>query len=356
MEIKIISAKEKDWLDKWDDFVLNENKASHLLLSDWNKSFEKYGFIFEICLLLSENKIVGGFSAVVAKAAIFKFYVVPYGPIISTGYMEQMDRLLAIVKQQARKNNCCYCHVSLPISKNINKHTFNEILTLVELSDARMGHVFKYVYSSFGLNWIDLNGFSEESKIMTLKPSVRRNIRNSYRKGLELKRLNTNTEIENGYKLFLENSKASNYSIRDWGEMKNTLFSLNDKGFLKMLAAYKDGELKGAILLLKGGNYYTYILGGSKKEVPDLRTGDFLQWEAIKMSLDEDLDGYNISLGGSIGVVEFKNSFNTEQFYFKEGSYYWVIKPIYFNLFLALEKHLKPHKKTISKLLSKLKW
>jgi hypothetical protein len=138
-------------------------------------------------------------------------------------------------------------------------------------------------------------------------------------------------------------------------EIQETLVQLNRKGFIKMLAAFKEDELKGAILLVKGGNYYTYILGGSKKEVPDLRTGDFLQWEAIKLAILEGLDGYNISLGGSKGVVEFKNSFNTEQLHYDNGQYHWVLKPLYFKLYLFFEKKLKPHKKTISKVLSKLK-
>ena len=43
MEIKIISSSEKEWLNKWDDFVVKENVSSHLMLSDWNKSFETYG-------------------------------------------------------------------------------------------------------------------------------------------------------------------------------------------------------------------------------------------------------------------------------------------------------------------------
>jgi hypothetical protein len=73
------------------------------------------------------------------------------------------------------------------------------------------------------------------------------------------------------------------------------------------------------------------------------------------VAIQEGLDGYNISLGGSKGVVEFKNSFNTEQLYYDNGQYHWVLKPLYFKLYLFFEKKLKPHKKTISKVLSKLK-
>jgi lipid II:glycine glycyltransferase (peptidoglycan interpeptide bridge formation enzyme) len=353
--MEIIFTKENHWLAKWDNFVQTENKASHLLLSDWNKSFESYGFEYEVCICLENGQIVGGFSAVVAKAVIFRFYIVPFGPIVSLSYENYLETLVSKVSERANYFNCCYCHISIPFSNVKNSHVYSQLPDLSVLNSATKGHLFKYVYSSNGMNWIDLKDFDEESKMMTLKPSVRRNIRNSYRKDLVFKLMTTDNEIEKAYNLFKENSIAANYSIREWKEIQETLVQLNRKGFIKMLAAFKEDELKGAILLVKGGNYYTYILGGSKKEVPDLRTGDFLQWEAIKLAIQEGLDGYNISLGGSKGVVEFKNSFNTEQLYYDNGQYHWVLKPLYFKLYLFFEKKLKPHKKTISKVLSKLK-
>lgn len=73
MEIKIISSSEKEWLNKWDDFVVKENVSSHLMLSDWNKSFETYGFDFEVVALFDGNSIMGGFTAVIAKALFLNF-------------------------------------------------------------------------------------------------------------------------------------------------------------------------------------------------------------------------------------------------------------------------------------------
>jgi lipid II:glycine glycyltransferase (peptidoglycan interpeptide bridge formation enzyme) len=353
--MEIILTKDTVWLDKWDKFVESEDKGSHLLLSDWNKSFASYGFDFEVCILTDNGKICGGFTAVIAKVLFFKFYIVPFGPIVAAGYESQLNELIAKVAERATNFNCCYCHISLPFSKIETSHTYTSFGNLPILKTANEGQLFKYVYSAYGMNWIDLKGFDEESKIMSLKSSSRRNIRYSYRKDLRLKALTTNEEIEAAYALFIENSEQANYTIREWKDIKETLFNLNKKGNLKILAAYKENEMKGAILLVKAGNYYTYILGGSKKETPDLGVGDFLQWEAIKLSLESGFDGYNISLGGSKGVVEFKSGFNTAPIYFENSKYHWVLKPLYFKSYLFFEKHLRSHKKTISKVLSILK-
>jgi lipid II:glycine glycyltransferase (peptidoglycan interpeptide bridge formation enzyme) len=354
--MEVIYTNDDSLLKKWDVFIMNDDRCSHLMLPDWIASYHSYGFKTDVCLCLVDGEIIGGFSGILAKAAGFRFYIVPFGPIVSRKHDFMLDKLIAEVPKRARNLKACYAQINLPINIGVdNPHLLNVNENLASLNGTQPGHIFNYIYSPNGLNWIDLKGYHEESKIMTLKPAVRRNIRNSYRKGLEFKIMESKEKLAEAYRLFGENAAQANYNIREWNDINQTLFSLQEKGHLKMLAAYKDNVLKGAIMLVKAGGYYTYILGGSKKEVPDLRTGDFLQWEAIKLSLFEGLDGYNISLGGSKGVVEFKNSFNTQQILFENGKFNWVISPSKFALYKNLEKFTKPHKKIISKMLSLLK-
>ncbi|MFM9824818.1 GNAT family N-acetyltransferase [Flavobacterium sp.] len=354
--MEIIHTKDQDLLNKWDTFVTKEDKGSHLLFSDWVKSYQSYGFDYEFCIGLENDCIVGGYAAIIPKALFFNFFIIPFGPIVAQGFENRLNELIETVPQRAKYHNSCYCHITLPFSTAVNNHVYPILPKLVALNKAKTGHLFKYIYASNGLNWISLKGFLDaESKIMSLSSSVRRNIRNSYRKGLFLEDMNTIDKLENGHRLFEETAKQGNYSIRAWDDIKESLLALLDKGSLKMLGAYKNGELKGAILLIQAGNYFTYILGGSKKEVPDLRTGDFLQWEAIKLSIENGFDGYNISLGGSKGVMDFKNSFNTVRIPFEQSKYYWVLKPFYFRVFIFFEKCVRPFKNQVSKILSILK-
>jgi hypothetical protein len=353
--MEFIFTKDKQWLEKWDQFIQTNDKGSHLVLSDWLRSYESYNFDFEVCLCLENDSIIGGYGAVIAKVLLFKFYIVPYGPIVTIEHEKGLNSIIEIVPQRAERLKACYSHITLPFSSISNSHVYTDFPQFKSLQNVKQGHLFKYVYSSNGLNWVDLKGFDVETKIMSLKPSMRRNIRSSYRKGLDFEEMKTKEKIKKGYLLFVENSKTSNYTIRDWNEIKECLFTLLEKDLLKMLGVYKNKELKGAILLLKSGNYLTYILGGSKKEIPDLRTGDFLQWEAIKISLKNGFDGYNISLGGSKGVVEFKNSFNTEQILFENSKFHWVLNPFIFKMYLVFDQYMKPYKKKIAQILSMIK-
>ncbi|WP_293873659.1 peptidoglycan bridge formation glycyltransferase FemA/FemB family protein [Flavobacterium sp.] len=354
--MELIVTSEASWLKKWDAFVIHQNKACHLNLSAWNSSFLSYGFQYEIVIAIENGEIIGGYTAVIAKVALFKFYIVPYGPIIIEEKINQLNSLIEYTLKRAKHHKTCYIHINLPCTKQINSHTYNHLPKIEILDEAAIGHLFKYVYSSSGINWKSVDGYeNEEALIMSFKPSVRRYIRSSQRKGLALQLAIDEETIKKGYQLCLENAKNKGYSLRDWNSFKDTIINLVFANNAKFLLAVYDGQIKGAALIIKAGNYYSYILGGTVKEKPDFLAGHFLHYEAIKMAYTEKLSGYNISLGGSKGVVSLKESYADAQLYFKEGQYHWILKPLQFKLFLLVEKHFKKHKKTISKLLSFLK-
>jgi len=200
---------------------------------------------------------------------------------------------------------------------------------------------------------LDFEGYNDKDAILNdFKSSVRRDVRSSERKNQIVKTLTEENAVREAYELCLENAKRAGYGLRSWDSFKNTILNLIKKNQGKFIAAYNDNDIKGAVFLVKSGNYYTYIFGGVKREIPDLLTGHFLQWEAIKMSFDEGCLGYNISLGGSDGVKSFKAGFNVLQITDENSKYYFVLNRSIFNLFLFFEKRIKPQKNNIAKILA----
>lgn len=326
------------------------------MLSDWVTSYRSFGFDYEFCICLDNDTIVGGYGAVIAKALAFKFFIVPYGPIMAQDHLDKMEATVASVVERAKFHKSCYCHVTFPVSKAGNNHAYIRLPELAALKNAKSDHLFKYVYSSNGLNWVDTKGFEDEEALLnSFRTTVRRDIRSAMRKGLDVRILQTEAEIKSGYALCLQNAERHGYSLRDWNSFKHTLLKMTASGNAKFLAAYKENDLKGAVLIVKGGNYYTYILGGSKREKPDVLAGHLLQWEAIRTSFHEKRDGYNISLGGSKGVTDFKDSFSTAQILFDDSKYHWILRPMVFKAYIIIEKSVKPYKGKIAKLFSKLK-
>ena len=350
--MELIVTKDAVYKNRWDHFMITNVNGNHLQLSDWLASYESYGFDYELVLIIENDKILGGFGAVIAKFSFFKFYCIPGGPIAVNNTAEILKKLAEEIPVQAKKHKACYLQMNAPILHN--SILFDEMKSTMD--NFQIGNSFKYVYTSNGLNWLDFKKYKASDEILLdFKSSVRRDIRNAERKETQIRFLKTESDIKNAYDLCLLNAKNNNYSLRDWNSFKPTIMSLINKNWSECIASYKDGIMKGAIFIVKSGNYYTYILGGTIKEKPDLLTGHLLQWEAIKFSFEQDCDGYNLSLGGSEGVKEFKQSFVSEQIFYQNSKYHLILKPRIFNFFLFFEKKIKPYKKNIAAILSKFK-
>lgn len=356
--MNILYTKEKYWLEKWDEFVSNDDRGSHLALSDWLRSYESYGFDFEIAIFLEDEKIIGGFGAVIAKKLFFKFYIVPHGPILSKGFENNISFAVNEIFMRSKKIKCCYVQYSIPFSDNssIASHSYDSSLKIETEEFWKKGNLFKYIYSSYGINWVSFEGTkSSEELLQKFALQPRRNIGLAYRNDIEVLYAKTEEDCKLAYSLIELNASAGNYSVRKFEDFKATILSLIDKENAFLLTASFDKEIKGSAFIVKCGNYLTYISGGTKKEKPDLNIGYILHWEAIKMSYRLGYEGYNISMGGSVGVQNFKAKFTAEAVFFDEPYYHFILKPTVFNAYLSLNNYLKKYKKTISIVLKKIK-
>ncbi|MCZ8144093.1 GNAT family N-acetyltransferase [Flavobacterium sp.] len=340
--------------EAWDAFVEHYPQASHLLYSDWLHSYRNYGFQTEIGMYQTAGGIQGGFGAVIAKVVGFRFYIIPYGPIGTAP--EVIQACLDAALNRAQAVGACIIQVTLPMGSQSCRPMYRWNEDYIP-PGFQLGNAFKYVYSSPGFNWVDLTGQNTLEGLIESFPSAsfRRDVRSGMRKNEQLSCATTSEEVALAYALCQENADENGYQIRSWSDIGPTLLTLIGKGRLKLLTTTSDGQLKGAGLFLKAGQYYTYVMGGTKKEKPTRHTGHYLQMKALEMALQEGMDGYNISLGGSEGVKAFKGSFGTVPYYFNEGTYYRVLKPIRFKIFRYFDTWIKPYKGHIAKLLKRIK-
>lgn len=354
--MEFLFTKESEWLTKWDSFVSTNQRGSHLVLSDWLNSYKSYGFDYEIGLLLNEDEIIGGFGAVIPKFAFFKFYIIPHGPICDIGYEDRLRDCLVALKNRAKSLNCCYVQFSVPLTDNASISSQSYLPTDLNLEDTKFkeGKLFDYIYCSYGLNWVDFKGLTNEDDLLKdLNSHGKRNIKSAYKNNLILTAAKTEDAIESAYNLVELNAQNSSYSVRNFKEIKNSIIDLINKGIGVFLVASIKDEIKGSAFFIKNGKSLTYLFGGTLKEKPDLRIGYFLHWEGIKMAFQNDFIGYNISMGGSKGVLRFKSQFNAQQIFYKSPHYYLVLNKPVFGMFNIFKKYLKNFKKHFAALLSR---
>lgn len=356
--MKVFFTKEKQWLEKWDEFVSKNERGSHLILSDWLQSYQSYGFDFEIGLFLENEKIVGGYGAVIAKMAFFKFYIVPHGPIFTDNFEENISFGINELYLRATKLKCCYAQYSIPFSTNklIESNSYHSNIKNNIKNLGAEGSLFKHIYSSYGINWVSFNTASNPDELLqqfALQP--RRNINLAYRNHIEITYSQTEEDCKLAYSLIEDNAKFGNYSVRAFQDFKNTMLSLIAKKRAFLLTVNFADEIKGAAFVVDCGNYLTYISGGTKKEKPDLNIGYVIHWEIIKKSYELGYKGYNISMGGSKGVQDFKSKFMAQSVLFDTPHYHLVLKPNIFKIYLFLNKYFKKNKERISVILKKIK-
>jgi lipid II:glycine glycyltransferase (peptidoglycan interpeptide bridge formation enzyme) len=356
--MKFIFTKEKAWLEKWDNFVSNNPKGSHLIHSDWLKSYESYGFDFEIGLVLDDNQIVGGYGVIIPKFLLFKFYIIPHGPIYDDNHDLYLEDHLSQIKLRAKAVGACYLQLSMPISSNkkIANYVYQKEVTNSLMNILKPGKLFSYVYSSYGINWVNLKGFKNAEQFLEqLTPKVRRNIRMPYNKEATVSFATNLDTIEKGYNVIVENAKQGGYSVRAFSEFKSTILDLVTNKHAYFIICEVAGEIKAAGFFVLNSGYITNITGGVLREKPDIKLGYMLQWEMIKASFELGLQGYNISMGGSSGVQDFKTKFGAETIYFEDSHYHLILKPLHYKLFKIFNTYIKPYKAQISKLLARFK-
>jgi len=346
-------TKEKEWWDKWDLFNNSTARGHYLQLSDWLFSYHIFGFETELLVGLENNEICLGYGIIKVKYLLFKFYIINNGPIIREGYESYLEEAIQFFLDKSKKDKAFYCHMCLPV---LEEGTLPFALSRSSLPNnslyftGKMGMLYKIVFSLGGLLWVNLDYVNEEERLADFNIKTRRDIRASQRKGLVMIEAQTNDQVEEAYHCIALNAKAKGFSVRPWKEFKQYLLDSYKKGFIIFLMAYKDNECKGAMMLLKVNEKYTYVMGGYKREKPDLLAGYFLQWEATKMLMQKGVKGYDISLGGSKGVMDFKLSFGPIAYTYVQYRY-WVLSPLKHTIYSRFYPFLVKNRKIIVRLM-----
>lgn len=355
--IKSFFTKEQIWLDKWDNYLQETERGLYNQLSYWIKSYDIYGFDYNFYIITENDKIIGGCGLVIAKVSVFKFLIVPCGPVLDKNQEHLLDIVLTDLKEYAINKSCCYFQINLPIIKDrigFHDYTLNKISTDSTFYKAQEGTKFKYVIPLFGMRLVDLYQKSFDEVVKEFSSNHKRNLKKYNLFNFDFKQVKTEQEIAEAYECFVQNAQNKGYPLRSYESMKDTLQSYVDNNQAIIATCIYQNKVVGAIYVMICGQRLIYINGGVLKEYQNLPISVYMHCELIKYSIEKDYKSYDISVGGSEGVVRFKEGFGSQLFDF-ENSRYWILKPFYFKIYIFLEKWLKPYKQTIAKVLFYLK-
>lgn len=351
--IESFFTKEQEWLDKWDNYLQETERGLYNQLSDWIKAYDVYGFDYNFYLITDGDKIVGGCGMVIAKFTFFKFLIVPSGPVVEKPYEDQVEKCITDLANYAKKIKCCYFQMNLPvINTGMGFHDY--CLTKINADSyfytGKEGTKFKYVIPLYGMRIIDLYQKSLDEVQKNFSSNHKRNLKKSTSFNFEFKLITSDDEIEAAYECFTQNAKQKGYPLRTYESIKNTLKEYIIKDFAKIGVCVYNEKIVGAIYVMKCGNRLIYLNGGVMKEYQDLPVSVYMHNEIIKYSIENQYKCYDVSVGGSEGVIRFKEGFGSTLISFKDTRY-WVYNTFLFSTYTVFDKRLKKHKQKIAKFL-----
>ncbi|WP_296702041.1 GNAT family N-acetyltransferase, partial [Algoriphagus sp.] len=283
----------------------------------------------------------------------------PYGPIVKSGSENILKDLTEEFKNHSKRKKVFLSQLSLPAEQGETNHYPTHFLPFESVdklfSTEKKGMIFKYVTGVTAFRAIDLfpkEDNSYEKVRANYKTSTRRDVNKSGRMGNELKFAQTEDEIKKAYELIELNAESQGYSVRTWDAFGNTLIQMVNKDQCIIPCCFNEGELKGALIIFDVGNKLHYIMGATLREQKDKMVGHYLQDQVIQLGIKKGYDFYDISMGGSEGVVKFKEGFGGNVVALTETRY-WVEKPLQFFAFRKLLPWVQKNKALIGKLLGK---
>ncbi len=351
----------RDW-DEWDVFLRDNSQGIYLQSKSWLKGYESYGFIPSLIIAKNpEGQIVGGLGVVLAKTGPFKVLVCPYGPILHRSDKALFEDLMDAFKQFGIDSGAFISQISFSFltgensEPSFNKFFLSQELNQTDLSENGEGIIFKYVTGISAIRAIRLYPEEDESyeKVFAkYKSSCRRNVRKSETFGHSLKIAKSSEEVRKAYTVIESNAQSQGYAVRSWEDFGQTISAMVDNGTCTLACCMQDSEMKGALMVFDVGNKLHYIMGGTVREEVDQKVGHFLHNSMVKYGIEKGYEFYDISMGGSPGVVRFKEGFGGVVLGTNDTRY-WIHKPTLFWVYEKMMPWVQKNKKLISRVLSK---
>jgi lipid II:glycine glycyltransferase (peptidoglycan interpeptide bridge formation enzyme) len=205
---------------------------------------------------------------------------------------------------------------------------------------------------------------SEEELFKNFHPKHRYNIRLAERKGIKIKKIKTEKEFENFYKLIKKTDERKHTKSFPKKYYKE-LFSLSQKSkfeltdiqhpsslIVEFLGAYLKNIMVAGMILIVWNKTMTYLVGASDYKYRKYMAPHLLQWHAIKKS--KELGCLKYDFWGIIKKTDFENEKEFEHHHwagitrFKTGfggkttshasAYDYIFSPIWYKMYRAIKK------------------
>ena len=332
-----ILTNESD-INEFNKFLENNERCNFQQSLEWSKV--KTSWKTEVILAEDKNKnIIGSLTVWIRKIPIFGHIMyAPRGPICDVHNKEVLEQLTEGAKELAKK----YKAIVLRIEPDIKSDDIEFKNNMIELGykikdDAKN---FREEIQPRYVFRLDVKGKTEDEVFKNFHQKTRYNVRLATKKGVTVKD-GTREDLKDFHKIMITTGKRDGFIIRPLEYFEKMYDELGQE-HMKILMAYYEGKPISGVIPIIYGNKTWYLYGASSNEHRNLMPNYLLQWEMIKLALQNKSDIYDLRgvpgiADDSNGLYRFKKGFGAEYTEFV-GEVYIPFKPIMYNMYKFSEK------------------
>ncbi|MDN5764533.1 MAG: aminoacyltransferase [Humibacillus sp.] len=164
---------------------------------------------------------------------------------------------------------------------------------------------------------LDIAGRDAPTVLRSMNQQWRRNIKKAEKAGVQVRSVGAEG-VDTFHALYCESAQRDHFHPRPKAYFAQMLaaFGETDPGRLtgRVYEAHVDGDVLASAIMLRVGDTFSYLYGGSTERNRDARASNALQWRAIQDAIEAgcaayDFRGFNTSLGATsplTGLLLFK--------------------------------------------------
>ena len=324
--------------EEYTQFLENHKRCNFQQSIEWSKV--KSNWKREIILAEdSSGKIVGSLMVLIRNIPMFgNMMYSSRGPICDIHNMEVLKQLTEGVKELGKKYKAMVFRMEPDIESSDEKFK-NVMLDLgfklkSDAKNFREEIQPRYVFR------LDTKDKTEEELFNNLHSKTRYNVRLAVKKGVQIK-LGTREDLKDFHKIMITTGIRDGFITRPLEYFEKMYDCLGEKHFKLLMAYYEDKPISGVIVIIYGNKTW-YLYGASSNEHRNLMPNYLLQWEMIKIALENKSDIYDLRgvpgiADNSNGLYRFKKGFGAEYTEFI-GELYIEFKPLKYKLYKFSEK------------------
>ena len=322
---------------EYTEFLEKHERCNFQQSIEWSKV--KTSWKTEVILAEDNNgKIIGSLMVLIRKIPIFGYIMYSSrGPVCDIHNKEVLAQLTEGAKQLAKKYNAIVLRIEPDIVSSDEK--FRNIMIELGYKIKDDAKNFREEIQPRYVFRLNTKNKTEEELFANLHSKTRYNVRLATKKGVTVK-VGAREDLKDFHKIMITTGIRDGFITRPLEYFEKMYDCLGDHMKL-LMAYYEDKPISGVIVIIYGNKTW-YLYGASSNEHRNLMPNYLLQWEMIKIALQNKSDIYDLRgvpgiADNSNGLYRFKKGFGAEYTEFI-GEVYIEFNPLKYRLYKFAEK------------------